>query len=296
MTSGVEFRHEADGTPYVRPYLGTDAATGKPIRPYKSFKGMTDEEAADAAAEWLETVVPARELGAAPTVEGMLSARLRSLYMSMDAEGVGPSRVLTAHAFLSGTYRAWQERGLVAANPMDAVPKPHIGQSEARALDEDEYRALNARLRSILSRKREAGSDPVEAQTAMSAFFAEHTAARVGEVCGVLRKDVRPQWGDVLIARTASETRGGVLLKECKGKKAGAIALDEDLREQLFDWMRFQKSRSPARPRGRPCCRSTARSYAPRPSRSASRRCAAMRASRKTSTSIRCGTRTSHTR
>lgn len=286
MTS-VELRHEADGTPYVRPYLGTDAATGKPIRPYKSFKGMTDEEAASKAAEWLEAVVPAKELGAVPTVEGMLTARLRememrrrapktvetyesvlrahiaprigrvpyaalkpvevvSMYVAMNAEGVGPSRILTAHAFLSGSYRAWQERGLIAANPMDAVPKPRLGQTEARALDEDEYRALNARLRFVLRNKREKWSDPVDVQTAMAAFFAEHTAARVGEVCGVMRKDVRQQWGDVLIARTASETKGGVVLKETKGKKSAAIALDEDLKEQLSDWMRFQKEELPS--------------------------------------------------
>lgn len=283
----VELRHEADGTPYVRPYLGTDAATGKPIRPYKSFKGMTDEEAAEAASEWLETVVPARELGATPTVEGMLSARLRememrrsspktvetyesvlrahiapkigrvpyaslrpvevvSMYMAMNAEGVGPSRILTAHAFLSGSYRAWKERGLIDASPMDAVPKPRLGRTEARALDEDEYRSLNARLREILSGKWDADADPIDVQTAMAAFFAEHTAARVGEVCGVSRKDVRPQWGDVLISRTASETKHGVILKETKGKKSAAIALDDDLKEQLSDWMRFQKSMFPS--------------------------------------------------
>lgn len=285
--SGKAFiRHEADGTPYIRPYLGTDAATGKPIRPYRSFRGMSDDEAAEAASEWLETVVPAKELGAAPTVEGMLTARLRememrraapktvetyesvlrahiaprigrvpyaslrpvevvSMYTAMAGEGVGPSRILTVHAFMSGAYKAWQERGLILANPMDAVPKPRIGQAEARALDEDEYRALNAHLRSILARKRDFGSDPVDAQTAMAAFFAEHTAARVGEVCGVLRKDVRPQWGDVLIARTASETKRGVILKETKGKKSAAIALDDDLKEQISDWMRFQKEEFP---------------------------------------------------
>ncbi|HJF65268.1 MAG TPA: hypothetical protein K8U77_04020, partial [Slackia equolifaciens] len=225
----VALKHEPDGTPYVRPYLGTDAATGRPIRPYRSFPGMTDEEAEAAAAEWLETVLPASELGAAPTVEGMLGARLRemrmcgaapktvetyasvlrahiapaigrvpyaglrpsdvvSLLTAMSESGVGPSRILTAHAFLSGSYRAWQERGLVESNPMEAVPKPRLGTQEARALDEDEYRALNARLREILASKWSDGARRAEVQTAMAAFFAEHTSARVGEACGALRR------------------------------------------------------------------------------------------------------------
>ena len=53
------YRHK-DGTPYVRPYLGTNAVTKKAIRPYKQFpKGLTDEEVQPLAQEWLSGFTPA---------------------------------------------------------------------------------------------------------------------------------------------------------------------------------------------------------------------------------------------
>lgn len=284
----VELRHEADGTPYVRPYLGTDSATGRPIRPYKSFPGMTDEEARAAAEEWMATVAPASELGAQPTVAGMLAAYIRelrmlgrapktaetyesvlrthiaprigrvpyaslrpyevvSVYTAMHEAGVGQSRVLTAHSLLSGAYGSWAERGLIERNPMEAVPRPRRAQGEARALDEDEYRRLNARLRLVLSAMDDAsmGFSDGEVQGAMAGFAAEHTAMRVGELCGLMRRDVRRMWGDLLVAHTVSEVRGGLVLKDTKGHRHRTVAIDAVLAPVLDRWMSWQAERIP---------------------------------------------------
>lgn len=279
----VELRHEADGTPYVRPYLGTDSATGRPIRPYKSFPGMTDEQATAAAEEWLSTVAPASALGAQPTVAGMLAAYIRelrmlgrapktaetyesvlrthiaprigrvpyaalrpyevvSLYTEMHEAGVGRSRVLTAHALLSGAYGSWAERGLIGSNPMEAVPRPRRAQGEARALDEGEYRRLNERLRLVLSAMVDPSPEfaPSEVQGAMAGFMAEHTAMRVGELCGLMRRDVRRMWGDLLVAHTVSEVRGGLLLKDTKGHRHRSVSIDSQLAPVLVEWMAWQ--------------------------------------------------------
>lgn len=45
-----------DGVLYCRPYLGTDRVTGRPMRPYRSFPGMSEAEAQEAADAWLASL------------------------------------------------------------------------------------------------------------------------------------------------------------------------------------------------------------------------------------------------
>lgn len=49
----IVIRHKKDGTPYVRLYLGTNKVTGRPVKPYREFRGMTDQQALKAAQVWL---------------------------------------------------------------------------------------------------------------------------------------------------------------------------------------------------------------------------------------------------
>lgn len=47
-------KYHADGTPYVRPYIGTSRVTGKPMRPYHRLpKGLPAEELQRMADEWV---------------------------------------------------------------------------------------------------------------------------------------------------------------------------------------------------------------------------------------------------
>ena len=62
--SDIKLLHAPDGTPYVRPYLGKSPTTGKPIRPYKEFPGMSDAEATVAAREFVAHCTDALESGA----------------------------------------------------------------------------------------------------------------------------------------------------------------------------------------------------------------------------------------
>lgn len=96
MLSRDDLRRRADGTFFVRPYLGTNAVTGKPLRPYKSFPEAADaDEALAMANEWYATIATAAELG----VPQRLGDLLMRYVDFREAEGVSPN---TARA-----YRAW---------------------------------------------------------------------------------------------------------------------------------------------------------------------------------------------
>ena len=67
MAAEITLRHTSDGTPYVRPYLGRSPITGKQVRPYREFPGMTDAEALRAAEEWRDSIASTYERDAQRT-------------------------------------------------------------------------------------------------------------------------------------------------------------------------------------------------------------------------------------
>lgn len=73
----VQVKHHADGTPYVRPYLGTNKVTGQALRPYHRFPGMTDAEALEAARAWLAEIAPAAEVGVTHRTGDLLARYVR---------------------------------------------------------------------------------------------------------------------------------------------------------------------------------------------------------------------------
>ena len=61
--SGVRVTRGKDGVWFCRPYLGTNALTGKPMRPYRRFPEASGEaEARELAQEWVNTLAPAAGL------------------------------------------------------------------------------------------------------------------------------------------------------------------------------------------------------------------------------------------
>ena len=74
----IEIKRHADGTRYVRPYLGTNRLTGKPIRPYHRFPdAKTDDEALDMARAWLAEVAPAADVGVSHRTGDLLARYVR---------------------------------------------------------------------------------------------------------------------------------------------------------------------------------------------------------------------------
>jgi integrase len=89
-------RHKADGTPYVQLYLGDNKVSGRQIRPYREFAGMSDAEAQEAAAEWVRQIVEAHKGG----TSSRLGDRLRRYLDYLAADGRSYNTIKTYETFV----------------------------------------------------------------------------------------------------------------------------------------------------------------------------------------------------
>lgn len=108
----LTLRHTDAGVPYVRPSLGVpDPATGRPMRVYRSFPGMTDEQAMAAAAEWLSSVVGG----------GDLPSLVAAWIDSCEADGRAGAATSAKRRSLLRLYvePAWRGRRPDEVTPMD---------------------------------------------------------------------------------------------------------------------------------------------------------------------------------
>jgi len=118
MTDDIIFvRHKADGTPYVRVYLGRSPITGRKVRPYKEFPNMTDDQAREAARSWLRSVSATWQAGRAQRTGEMLSRYVD--YMEADGHSANTIR---NYRFYTRCYAA----------PIAKVP---VGSVDAQRLD-----------------------------------------------------------------------------------------------------------------------------------------------------------------
>ena len=85
----LTLRHTESGVPYVRPSLGVpDPATGRPMRVYRSFPGMTDEQAADAAIAAVRKL--GEDVGIPKTCKGLVEEDLDQLAKDALADACYP--------------------------------------------------------------------------------------------------------------------------------------------------------------------------------------------------------------
>lgn len=96
----LELKREADGTRYVRPYLGTNAVTGRPLRPYRSFPDdLTDDECMEQARRWLEGIAPATGAAVGTRMGELLARYIDDLEMQgSPANTVKTYRTLARYA------------------------------------------------------------------------------------------------------------------------------------------------------------------------------------------------------
>lgn len=119
----VAVKQHDDGTFYVRPYLGTNKVTGKPIRPYKRFPEAVDEaEALELALEWLADVEGAARLGVSLRMSDVLD-RYR--------DAMGPS-------WAANTARAYRNCARWLAPVIGSIDadelKPHLVEAAYNVL------------------------------------------------------------------------------------------------------------------------------------------------------------------
>lgn len=272
----VRVRRNADGVWFCRPYLGRSAATGRPIRPYRSFPEARSEAEAQAMAEaWVAPMVAgdlasclmayvddvaamgarrgrgprpntvrnyrlmARRLGeilAGETTSTVTAARVTAAYRELlDPEGawrLGRSTVAGYHWFLCGAFRWMVSQGLADSSPMGGVSHPtaaRLPEDTARALDEADLAALVSALDAL---RGDDDADPRDREAAWAAAIALGTGMRVGEVCGLTRRDHRSAVPDLQVRHIAVEEGGLHLQPVPKGGRSRRVTLapaDEEL-------------------------------------------------------------------
>ena len=123
----IEIKRDREGVRYVRPYLGTNKVTGRPIRPYHRFpQAESDEEALELARAWLAEIAPAADVGVTHRVGDLLARYVRW------AEENGKS------ANTVKTYRSLSRH----AGPIAAMPARSV---RARDLERLYHRLLTPR-------------------------------------------------------------------------------------------------------------------------------------------------------
>lgn len=114
-------RHKDDGTPYVRIYLGKDAL-GNPVRRYRTFPGMSDDEARAAIEAWAEEV--ASDTGASVT----LGEAMETYISEYESAGHSPNTIETYYL-----YATYYDR--YARKPMGEVTTPMLNALYAELRD-----------------------------------------------------------------------------------------------------------------------------------------------------------------
>lgn len=271
--ASLTVRRGPGGVWCCRPYLGTSPATGKPLRPYRSFPDARDEgEALAMARKWVDSLrsgdVPrllaeyadvvsevgasrghgarpntarnyrlaARRLGellAGETVETVTAAKVTAAYRRLlDPSGewrLSPQTVEGYHWFLCGAWRWMVGQGLAESSPMAGVSHPRASRwrgGDASALEEADLAVLVPELERLAWG---GSADPGDAAAARAAIVALGTGMRVGEVCGLRRRDHRAQVPDLHVAGTAVEAGGLHWQAATKGGRGRRVTISETL-------------------------------------------------------------------
>jgi integrase len=104
-------KHKSDGTPYVRMYIGK-SPLGEPIRKYRTFPGMTDDEARAAIQEWVAAF--SKDPGASVT----LGEAIETYIIEYDAAGHSPNTIETYTTFSKYFDRYWKRALGEVTTPM----------------------------------------------------------------------------------------------------------------------------------------------------------------------------------
>ena len=225
----VRVSRNADGVWFCRPYLGRSAATGRPIRPYRSFPEARSEAEAQAMAEaWV-----------APMAAGDLPSCLMA-YVD-DVEAMGARRGRGPRPNTVRNYRLMARRlgEILAGETTSTVTAAKVTCAYRELLDpEGAWRLSRStvagyHLVSALDALRgDGGADPRDREAAWAAAIALGTGMRVGEVCGLTRRDHRSSVPDLQVRHIAVEEGGLHLQPVPKGGRSRRVTLapaDEEL-------------------------------------------------------------------
>lgn len=229
----LELKREPDGTRYVRPYLGTNAVTGRPLRPYHRFPDhLTDEECLEEARRWLDGLAPATGKRVGTDLGGLLARYVADLELQgAPINTVRTYRALSRYAAriadrdvrgikaweVEELYRSLQERGgaggglsnttvrafhwfmrgafnwMTALGIVDFSPIAYAAPPKAAPTEAAAFDA--GQIAAVSAAIAEALEDGSAAvrAAAFAAYLGLNMGLRCGEACAVRPCDV---WGD----------------------------------------------------------------------------------------------------
>lgn len=273
----------ADGRWFARPYMGTDRATGRRIRPYKSWDGDLPREQAQAECDkWVATYIPSSAQDSSKRLSSMLeayisdpvnnlsdnsvaayrsavrtmveptigripydqlqpwdvSAAYRTLLAPRTGKGLSPKTVRLMHSLLKVAYGKW--RHVIGYNVMLEVPAPKVKPGEPFALSELDADGLSRAMVSAMSSRDATGANIARRTEAMAVFLALHTGMRVGEVCGLQRRDWRRSLHDIHVAGQAVEKPSLHRQPFTKGKRSRNVSIPPAVEAQLERHLAWQ--------------------------------------------------------
>ena len=179
-----------------------------------------------------------------------VSAAYRMLLAPRTGRGVKPKTLLKMHALLKGAYRSW--RPALGRDIMLDVPAPSAPPSEPFALSECDVDELSRALASAMSSRSASGANISRRTEAMAAYLALNTGMRVGEVCGLQRRDWRRALHDLHVAGQAVEKPELHRQAYTKGRRPRNVALAPAVEARLERHLEWQDTwlvrRGPAAP------------------------------------------------
>lgn len=258
-------RHK-DGSFYVRKYLGTNPVTGKKDEKQRELKTKDARTAIRLAGEFLDNLnenplvpvaleryidfkerlnAPANTVSSYRTrvrwfapyfarirVRDLTTANVNDAYMELMDSGTEHGRPLSgtsvraAHAFLRAAYNWFIACGLADENPTINATLPPKDTMEAQALDKDSVAKLMAMIDEAMQDGPD-GCNPVLRNVAFAAKLAYYTGLRVGELCGLRRRDVSASQMHIHVWGTAVKRHGVRFQAKTKGKRSRNVGLSE---------------------------------------------------------------------
>lgn len=266
-------KQHANGTYYVRKHLGTNRVTGKKAEAYHTLAAKTLPEAEREAAaylanlsrnplvpEALDRYICAKERGRSPVntvaayrtrarylepyfasirVRDLTTANVTDAYLELldhgkrDGEPLSGTTVRAVGAFLSGAYRWLISQGYATENPTQEAMLPPKDTREVEPFDESDVALLLELLGQALGDDATDQESAFRRNAAMAATVTLYTGLRVGEVCGLARRDVHTATqspyvhvsGTVVVGKDGAPT----YQPKTKGKRTRNVAIEAAL-------------------------------------------------------------------